>query len=181
MSRGAVARNYAGTLYELGARHEATGDYGELLEQVAVLYREVEEFRLFLETPRVPLEAKQEAIREALGPEAPEPFVRFLLVVLEKRRQGLLPEIAQAYGGLLDEAAGRVHATVLLPFTADETLRGEIVARLERSLDKTVVPHFRVDPGILGGVRIRVGDKVMDGSLRRRLEDLRRELSATPT
>lgn len=176
MSRSAVARNYAEALLELASREDAEERYGELLDGVAALHRGEPRFRLFLETPRVPLEAKQAAIREALGEDAPELLVRFLLVVLEKRRQRAIPAIAEAYRGLLDEKMGRVHALVALPFEADDALRRELLDALQRTLGRTVVPHFSEDPRLLGGVRVRVGDRVMDGSLRRRLEDLRAEL-----
>lgn len=179
MSRAAVGRNYAGALFELAEREDATGRYGELLEAVAALYRDEPDFRLFLDTPRVSLEEKGEAIRAALGAEAPEHLVRFLLVVLEKRRQRSIPEIASAYGDLLDEEAGRVHAAVSLPFEPDDGLRDEVVRGLEKVLGRTVVAHFREEPDLIGGLRVRVGDRVMDGSLRRRLDDLRKELVAS--
>lgn len=178
MSRAAVARSYAEALYELAGREGATATFGELLEAVAHLYRDEPALRLFLDTPRVPVEEKREAIRAALGEEAPETLVRFLLVVLEKRRQRAIPEIAAAYRDRLDEEAGRVHATVSLPFEADGGLREELTRRLESLLGKEVVAHFREEPDLVGGLRIRVGDRVMDGSLRRRLDDLRRDLVA---
>lgn len=176
MSRAAVARTYAEALFELAGREDAAARYGELLDDLAGLYREEPELRLFLDTPRVPVEEKQAALREALGDGAPEYLVRFLLVVLEKRRQRAIPEIASAFRDLLDEEAGRVQATVSLAFEPDEELRREIVEELENALGRTVVPRFREQPDLIGGLRVRVGDRVMDGSLRRRLEDLRKDL-----
>lgn len=176
MTRSAVARNYAGALFELASRDDARERYDALMGEVAAAYRDVPAFRRFLDSPRVPLEAKKEAARRALGPEAPELLLRFLFVALEKRRHRVLPEIAAAYHDLLDEEAGRVHATVSLAFEPDEELRREIEDGLEAVLEKDVVPHFREDPGLLGGIRVRVGDRVMDGSLRRRLDDLGRSL-----
>lgn len=175
-ARSAVARNYGATLYELARREGAVELYGELIEEVGALYRSEPDVRRFLETPGIALEQKKEAIRRSLGQRAPEVFVRFVLVVLEKRRHRALPEIAAAYGALVDEAAGRVHATITLPSAADEALREEIVAGLRGVLDREVVAHFREDPRILGGVVVRMGDRLMDGSLRRRLEDLRTEM-----
>lgn len=179
MSNVTVARNYAEVLLQLASAKEAQASYAELLGALAATYREEEGFRTFLDTPRVALEKKQEAIREALGPDVPRELLHFLFVVQEKRRQHALPEIDEAYRSLLDEEAGRVHATVALAFEPEEDLRTEIRDGLERLLHKEVVVHFRTDPALLGGVRFRVGDRVMDGSLRRRLEDLAKEMSRT--
>lgn len=180
MSRSAVARTYAETLLDLASADGDPEGYGSLLHEIALLAREEEGFRHFLVTPRIPVEEKREALREVLGPGAPERFLRFLFVILEKRRQRAIPDIADAYDALLDERAGRVHAAVSVPFEPEEELRDEIAEALERMLGRTVVLHVRRDPDLIGGARIRVGDRVMDGSLRRRLEDLRAELAATP-
>ncbi|MFQ5678928.1 MAG: ATP synthase F1 subunit delta [Gemmatimonadota bacterium] len=179
MSHAAVARNYAEALFELAGKEGAEERFGELLGALVAVYREEERFRLFLDTPRVTPEEKREAVREVLGPSAPERLLHFLLVVLEMRRQRALPEIDDAYGRLLDDRAGRVHTAVSVAFEPDEDLRAEVEAGLEKVLKRRVVTHFRRDPAVIGGIRVRVGDRVMDGSLRRRLEGLRRELKRT--
>lgn len=177
MNVGAVARNYGEALFALATREGADDEYADLLEQVVSMIRESPRFRAFLDTPRVEIEEKKEVLRRALGAGAPEPFLRFLFIVLEKRRQRALPEIAEAFRGLTDDRAGRVHASIGLAVEADEALRDELVDGLSEALGRQVIPTFRHDPRLLGGVVVRVGDRMMDGSLRRRLEDLRRELA----
>lgn len=172
MSESAVVRTYAETLLELADRDGAVDAFGRRLEELAATLDLEEDIRRFLETPRVTAEEKKQAIRDAYGDDAPEPFVRFLLVVLDKGRQRYLPRIAEAYRDLVDERRGRVHATVTLAREPDEAFRQEVARGLERAVGKDVVPHFRVDEDILGGVVIRLEDHVMDGSLRRRLSDL---------
>lgn len=177
MSRSAVVRNYAEALLELASREDAVEAFGEHIEEVGALYRLEEDFRRFLETPRISLEEKKEAVREAWSGRAPERFVRFLLLVLDKGRQRTLPRIAGAYRELRDEKEGRVHATVTLAREVDEEFREEIAGALDRAVeDRDVVPHFQVDEEILGGVIVRMEDHVMDGSLRRRLADLENTL-----
>jgi F-type H+-transporting ATPase subunit delta len=174
-----IARNYAETLLELARRQgtEATVDeYAGALDEVVSLLEAEPRVRQFLETPRVDTAAKKRALRASFQGRVPELFLRFLLVVVEKRRQTLIGQIAREYRALVDEARGRVRADITLAREPDEALEREIVATLERQLGKTVVPSFVVDPGLVGGVVIRIGDRILDGSIRRRVSDLRRRL-----
>jgi F-type H+-transporting ATPase subunit delta len=95
---------------------------------------------------------------------------------MEKRRQGLLPEIEEACRELLDQRTGRVNATVTLTVEPDPELRREIEASLSRVLGREVTADFSLDSRLLGGMIVRVEDCVLDGSLRRRLQLLRRTL-----
>ena len=176
-----IARNYAETALELARRTggEAEVDsYGLALEEVAALLRDEPRIRQFLETPRVTTEERKRAIRASFQGRVPEPLLRFLLVVVEKRRQALLEEIAAEYAVLVDERRGRVRAHVTVARAADPALQKEIVASLEKRLGKTVVPTFHTDPALVGGVLIRVGDQLYDGSIRRRIAGLKRRMMA---
>ena len=173
MSRSAVASNYAETLLDLAARDGQEERYGELLATVAALWNDLEGFRSFLETPGISTDDKKRTLRDVFSAQVPPLFLNFLLVVVEKRRQRSLPGMEEAYRDLLDQRAGRVHATVRLAVEPDEQLRAQIVSTLSERLRADVVPHFMEDERLLGGVIVRVGDRVMDGSLRRRLDDLR--------
>jgi F-type H+-transporting ATPase subunit delta len=86
--------------------------------------------------------------------------------------------IAIEYGNLVDETTGTVHAQVTLSREASEADHRVIAAQLSRAFAKTVVPHVSVNPAILGGVIVRVGDRVMDGSVRKRLKTLRSRIVA---
>lgn len=178
MKQTTIARNYAEALLEAG---EASGGnhverYGRLMEAVAGAIAADERIAVVLESPRVAKAVKSRLLAEALeGAAAPE-FVRFLQAVVRRGRQGLLGEIAQQYEALVDIKENRVHAGVALPREADEALRRLIVERLTRVLGKEVRAHFRTEPAILGGVVVRVGDRVYDGSLKRRLTVLRRRM-----
>ena len=99
--------------------------------------------------------------------------MRFLGAVIANRRQHLIPQIASEYAMLVDEIQGRVHARVTVSADPNDAMRASIEKQLGTITGKRVVPHFVVKPDILGGVIARVGDTVMDGSLARRLENLR--------
>lgn len=176
-----IARNYAETLITLARRDggdAAVDAYGGALDEVAQLLRQEPRIREFLATPRVSTEDRKRAIRGTFEGRVPESFLRFLLVVVDKRRQTLLPEIAIEYRDLVDQLRGRVRAHITLARDADARLREEIVAALEKRIGQTVIPSFSTDPTLLGGVLIRVGDQLYDGSLRRRIAGLKRKMMA---
>ena len=176
MSRYSVARNYADTLFSLAERAGAEEEWLAMLGEIASLYRENTAFRAFLHTPRVASEEKKRMLRSVLGTRYPEPFVRFLMVVMDKRRQGLLPLMEEAYREILNERTGRVHASVTLPYEPDAEFQAELETALSGFLDGEVTAEFRTDADIIGGLVVRVKDRVLDGSVRRRLQLMRRAL-----
>jgi F-type H+-transporting ATPase subunit delta len=176
VSRYAVARNYADTLFSLAERGGAQEEWLVLLGEIGSLYRESPVFRAFLHTPRVSPDEKKQLLRSVLGDRYPDAFVRFLQVVIDKRRQGLLPLMEEAYREILNERTGRVHASVTLPFEADAPFRAELERALSAVLDGEVTADFRTDEQIIGGLVVRVKDRVLDGSVRRRLQLMRRAL-----
>jgi F-type H+-transporting ATPase subunit delta len=135
-----------------------------------------ERISMVLESPRVSKDAKSKLLERALKKEAPREFVRFLQAVVRRGRQGLLAEIAQEYQVLLDEKLNRVHAGVTLADEPDARMQKQVVERLTKALGREVRAYFRSDPKILGGVVVRVGDRIFDGSVRRRLTALQRRM-----
>jgi F-type H+-transporting ATPase subunit delta len=176
---GTVARNYAEALLMLGQRHEAVVEYGALLEAVAGAVMTEPRLEAVLASPRVPKERKKKLLRDALAGRAPAPFVRYLESIVQRGRQGLFHEIAKAYERLLDAHLGRVHAAVSTAHTVDPDLAKEIAASLAKLVGKEVLPHFRTDPRLLGGFVVRIGDRVLDASVRRRLSQLRHSMLHT--
>ena len=171
-----VARNYAEALFELGARADRREAYGEALEMVARLVDENATARLFLETPRIDAESKKNVLRDVLGDRLPKNVLNFLLVLIDKRRQRLLRSISESYQGLLDEHLGRTHVNVTVARHFSDEAVEALTRHMSRMLGKEVVSHVRVKPEVLGGVRIRTGDTVYDGTLRRRLDGIRTSL-----
>jgi F-type H+-transporting ATPase subunit delta len=174
-----IARNYAETLLALAERHggaDGLEQFGGAIDGLAALLQADPRLRQFLETPRVRPEQKKEALAAALAGRAPELFVRFVMVLVDKRRQSLLPEIAAAYRDLVDQRMGRARVDVTISHEPDAALQEEIRAALQAQLGRTVIPTFRVDPELLGGMVLRLGDEILDGSLRSRAAGLRRHL-----
>lgn len=171
-----VAKNYAETLFELADRNDATEEYGDAIERVARVIEENDDVRLFLETPRIDDQDKKDVVRRVFGDRLPRHVLNFILVTIDKRRQRILRQISTQYHALLDERMGREHVQVSVARPVDDETREMIAERLSTVLGKTAIPHIRVRPEIIGGLVVRTGDTIYDGSVRRRLDGMRRRL-----
>ncbi|MEQ9397558.1 MAG: ATP synthase F1 subunit delta [Longimicrobiales bacterium] len=171
-----VARNYAETLFELARKHEGLDVYGAGIGTIASLLDSDPKFRLFLETPRIADADKKAVVRKVFGSELPRQLVNFILITIDKRRQRLLRDIAREFDALVDEHLGRAHVEVTVARPMDDTTKDLVARRLTALLGKTAIPHVRVRPEVLGGMIVRAGDTIYDGSVRRHLEDMRRQL-----
>jgi len=168
-----IAKNYAEALLVLAGTAKDLDGWGAAISGVVTAMENDARLRRFLEAPQISADAKCDVLGKAFDKKLPRPMVRFLQKVVQNRRQMLLPQIAIEYGNLVDETSGRIHAQVTLSREASDADRKVIADQLSRAFAKTVVPHMNVNPEILGGVIVRVGDSVMDGSVRKRLKTLK--------
>ena len=175
MRAESIAANYAEALFALGEKSGRTREYADLLDAVGGAITTSPRVSAVLLSPKVTREAKTRLLTEALA-STPQEFRLFLAAVVKRGRQGLLPLISTEYLGLLDLKLNRVRAGITLAREPDEALRQQIKRALEERLGKEVVPAWSVDPEILGGVVVRLGDRVLDGSVKRRVTRLRRQL-----
>lgn len=170
-----VARNYAEAVFELAKAHGLTEEFSASFAALSNVLADAR-VQTFLQSPKLDVKTKKRALTSALGERVHPLFLNFLLVVLDKRRQNELPAIAREYYALSEAAQGRLHVNVTVAHEPSAELHQEIRESLSQIFDKTVVPHVHVDSRILGGIIVRHEDKVIDGSLRRRLVAMRRRL-----
>ena len=178
MRDSTIARNYAEALLALARKANDLAGWGRMIDDVADAVERDDRLRRFLQAPQIDASAKSDVLAKAFQDRMPRLFVRFLQQLIKNRRQMLIPEIAIEYRNLVDEVEGRIHAQVTLAKPVGEQERAAIAGQLTRVLGRPVVPQVRVNPNILGGVIVRVGDRVMDGSVRRRLGMLKSRMTA---
>lgn len=170
-----IAGNYAEALFSLGEKSGRSAEYAELLDAVAGAVEASPRVAAVLMSPKIPRDVKIRLLTGAVA-KAPQEFRLFLAAVVKRGRQGLLSLIATEYMSLLDLKLNRIRAGITLAREPNEQLRQQITRSLEARLGKEVVPTWMVDPDILGGVIVRLGDRVLDGSVKRRITRLRRQL-----
>lgn len=175
MSEGKIARVYATALYqaaqEAGRLAEVRRDLGEFVQALEAS----PELRQFLATEDVPDARKKEVLLELT--EGGEEQVRNLLrLLVDKNRETEVAAIYRAFVELIERAQGLVHVEVVTAVPLPAELQEELRTMIEASLKKTVQLKLTVDQEILGGLRLRIGDRVVDASIRHRLERLREML-----
>lgn len=178
--RGTVARPYAQAVFELARESGALAAWGDFLRLAAVLTTGPDVDRL-LSAPGADLQrlaaAIAEVCREQLGNPAllagaASPGGNFLRLLVEKQRLGALPDIATRFEALRAEAENTLEVTL----TTAAPVSAEQCARIEGSLRQRFGRQIRLtvhhDPQLIGGARLQVGDRVIDGSVRTGLDKL---------
>lgn len=175
MRAESVARNYAEALFALAEKRGRSREYADLLDALAGAIATSPRVQGVLSSPKVTKAVKTGILTGALSG-TPDDFRHFLAAVVKRGRQMLLPQVSVQYQGLLDLKLNRVRAGITLAREPDEQLRNRIRLALEERIGKEVIPTWTVEPEILGGIVVRLGDRVLDGSVKRRITRLRRQL-----
>ena len=176
MREPTIAKNYAEALIDLAQKDGDLAKWGRLIDQFAEAMNNDAKLSGFLASPRIAGSDKNKVLAQALEGQVPATFLKFLQAMVRNRRQMLIPMVATEYHALVDIVENRVHASVTVAKAASEADQKSIAERLSKVVGKTVVPHFYVNPAVLGGLVVRVGDTVLDGSVRRRLARLKSQM-----
>ena len=161
---------------------EKAGVSDLVLEEFDSVVRDVlpnlPQLRDALESPRIPLEAKQRMLDKAFGGKMCVPLLNFLKVVCGHGRMDCLAAIHGAARQLYNELRGRVTVAVRTAVPVDDEMLDQIRGRLQESLGREVELQTRVDPELIGGIVVRVGDTVYDASVVNRLSRLKSQTSS---
>lgn len=172
------ARRYAEAAFEIAERDGTTGRWLEQLGRLAQVLSDGELVRR-LEDPAVPLEARSAALDGALGSDTLPPVRNLLGLVLRRRRLEDVPQMAAEFRRLHNRRAGIVEATAISAAPLSDADVAELRRRLVDIAGSQVDLTLEVDPSLIGGIAVRIGDRLIDGSVRGRLERLRNRLTAT--
>lgn len=168
-------KRYARVLLELAQARNALGEWRGILQEMSIAVSSGELVAL-LEAPGVTEEEKQRAIREVL-PAATELGYNLLALLARRRALRLLPRIQGEFEAAADALQGLQRVEVLTAVPLDDRAQGRVAEGLKGMLGKEVRLATQVDPSILGGMVLRIGDRVIDGSARGRLQAMRQALA----
>jgi F-type H+-transporting ATPase subunit delta len=177
MSVSIVARRYAKALLEIGSEE---GSLDKIVEEMAAAGQAWElspDFRNAIENPLVAHDAKKAVVSDVADRIGAGPITRnTLLLLVDRRRMKTLPYLARTLRELADARKGVIRAEATSAAPLSDAYYTKLQAKLEKMTGQRVVIDPKTDPEIIGGVIVRIGDRIFDGSLRTRLQTLRSAL-----
>jgi F-type H+-transporting ATPase subunit delta len=178
MSQSVIARRYAKALFEVGKASDDTQQMVEALQRVASANQECPDLLPILSRQDLPTKKRHAIVVDLAAHLSLSPMLtHFLQLLIDKRRMDAFEEIVTAFQTLLDEANGVVTAIVT---TATPIIDSQVLSQIEslvsRRTQRRVRVEAAVDTSLIGGVRLRVGDEVIDGSVMKELQRLREDL-----
>ena len=177
MTRLTIAKKYAKALLEIGLQDGNYETLGQDLNKMAELLRESKDLRIALRSPVFPKPNRAaigRRIAERLGLAATT--IKFIELLIQRKRIDLFSEIAKAYADHCDQVAGRSRVTLVIPVEIPPNLVREIKSLLEWLTGKEVILSIERDPSLIGGFLTKIGNVVYDGSLKAQIAKLKHDL-----
>ncbi|HXZ04586.1 MAG TPA: ATP synthase F1 subunit delta [Ktedonobacteraceae bacterium] len=175
MLKGAIARRYAGAIFDIGIKQHTLDRTLNDVQEIATLFS-IRKLAYLLREPNIPAERKEKAIRQGLASKVLPTSLNLALLVVQRGLVDLMPNIARELNQLVLDYKNEATAEVTTATRLDESTQRQVQHALERMTGKKIMLATRVQPNILGGVVARVGDQVIDGSVERRLKLLQQQL-----
>ncbi len=179
MSEGVVAERYAQAIFELAAEGNELGPVSDQLRKFAELWNQTPDLKVALENPVLDAAQRASVLDEvAARAGVSGTALRAIQVMATRRRLNALPAVATQLTRLSDEKQGIVRASVTSAQSLPESYYQNHVSKIEATTSKKVLLERHQDPSLIGGVVTRIGDSIIDGSIKGRLNDLEKKLLA---
>jgi F-type H+-transporting ATPase subunit delta len=171
-----IARVYARSLFEVATEHDKLDVVREQVGQFADALSESPELQTFLFSPYFSTEEKKDGLAKAVT-DADETVANFLALLLEKHRMPVIFRIRREYDRLWEEANRLLPVQITSAVELDPSVAERIGDEIGRQTGRTVELTSSVDPDVIGGIVVRVGNSILDASIRTRLENLRKQVA----
>jgi F-type H+-transporting ATPase subunit delta len=171
-----IAEVYARALFEVAKEHDVLDRIHDELGEFAEALEGERTLQVFLFSPYFSSEEKREGVKKIVS-DADERMVNFLELLAERHRMPVLFRIRREFDALWANEHRLLPVTVTSAIELDEGLVADIGKRIEEQTDRTVELSSSVDPDVLGGLKVQVGNLVLDATVRNRLERLRKQVA----
>lgn len=177
MKASRASKRYAGALLELAAELKKLEKVGADMRFIEESVAASHDLDLFFSNPIIEKSLKRKAVSALFGGKIDEMTMGFLRLLIDKGREKLTGGIAAQFGILLDEKMGILNAELKAPYEFDKKDETRLRSKLEGITGKKVRVSFSLDKSLVGGFLAQIGDTVYDGSVKRQLDLLKRQLS----
>ena len=175
MLKGAVARRYASAVFDLAHKYNTVDPTLQDMQELAQVFSN-RKISYLLREPKIPIRRKEEALRAALKGRVQDMSLNLALLLVQRELVEYMSSIAQAFEQLVLDYRNQAVADVTTATEVNPAERVMIQRALEQRTGKTIIMQLHVNPAILGGAIARVGDRIIDGSVRYRLNVLEQQL-----
>jgi F-type H+-transporting ATPase subunit delta len=174
--KGATSRRYAEAVFELAVEHNSIDRW---LQDIRLIAEYFSDHRLIflLSEPNIQFERKELVVKDLLEGKVQQESLALALLLTERGLVELAPRVRDEFERKYDAYHNQVHANLTTAMPIDDETRARVLADLQRLTGKRILLDEQIDPSILGGAIARVGDTLIDGSVRRRLQLLRQQLT----
>lgn len=174
MKQTILARRYAKALFAVGKEQGTYEAYNDALQGLGALYEATPEVADALTNPLYPVDVREKVMAGIVSSmDVDKVMGNFLNLLVQKKRAEILPEIAEEYKIMVDDEKNISHGSVISAVELSDELQAKVQATLEKLTGKKVELTTSVDPSIIGGVIAKVGDLVLDGSIKAQLAGLK--------
>lgn len=175
MLKGAIGRRYAEAIFDIAKKQNTVDRTLEDMREIARLFSH-RKLLYLLNEPKIPMQRKESAIRQALESKVLPTSLNLALLVVQRELVEAMPNLARELEQLVLNYKNEAVAQVTTAMPMDQQQQNKVRQALERRTGRTILMQTKVSPDILGGVVARVGDQIIDASVRHRLAALRRQL-----
>ena len=180
MKKNEIARQYSKALYEIGEKKDNLFELYDELKKLHQTLNENEELSKALLHQRVLVEEKQKVFKRVFEGKLSDDIYKFMLLLIEKRRIYFLENIVQEFRRLVYKHENIITVEVTTAVEMQEETREKLKAKLKEHVDKKIEMEEYCDPDIIGGMIIKVGDYLIDGSIKSKLESLEEKIKKIP-
>jgi len=172
-----IAQRYASALMDQALSDGSLETINTDFQSIMTTVRASDELVAVLNSPVIRHNAKVSIMKEVFGSTVSALMMNFLIMLAEKRRESILPDIASAFTEMYNEEKKLVPVAFTSAVEIDEAMRSKLINAIAKKTGKTVLPTFTIDAALKGGITIRIADTMIDASLRHQLDMLYRELT----